>query len=286
MFVILGGTGHIGSALAERLLQRRASVTIVTRDERKCAHWQARGARVAVADVRDVPRLRQVLAHGKRAFLLNPPADPACDTAKEERASAMAIAEAVCGSGLERVVLESTYGAQPGEMLGDLGVLYELEQALRRAETPVSIIRAAYYMSNWEASIASARSEGRLFSLYPASFALPMVAPNDIAELAAELLTRDSWRPGSTYIEGPKHYSPADVAAELASVLGRAVTVEVIDEAKWESFLIGAGFSQAAARSMAAMTRVTLHGGPEAPTAPVRGPTTLRRYIEDRARAG
>jgi uncharacterized protein YbjT (DUF2867 family) len=110
-----------------------------------------------------------------------------------------------------------------------------------------------------------------------------MVAPNDIAELAAELLTRDSWRPGPTYIEGPKHYSPADVAAELTSLLGRPVRLEVIDEASWENFLSGVGFSSAAARSMAAMTRVTLHQGPEAPTAPVHGRTTLRRYLEDRA---
>jgi hypothetical protein len=31
------------------------------------------------------------------------------------------------------------------------------------------------------------------------------------------------------------------------------------------------------------MTRVTLHQGPEAPTAPVHGRTTLKRYLESGA---
>ncbi|HEX6242742.1 MAG TPA: NAD(P)H-binding protein [Polyangiales bacterium] len=281
MFVILGGTGHIGSALAERLLGRGERVTIVSHDEGKRATWEARGADVALADVRDVPALRRALARGARAFLLNPPADPSSDTAKAELETAHAIAEAVRGAGLARTVVESTYGAQPGAALGDLGVLYQLERLLRGADSAVSVIRGAYYMSNWDASIPLARSEGRLLSLYPANFLLPMVAPRDIAQVADALLTADDARPGPTYVEGPERYTPADVAEALASVLRRSVEVETIPEPQWEPFLRQAGFSPAAARSMAAMTRATLEN-PELPAAPVRGATSLRRYLAGR----
>jgi uncharacterized protein YbjT (DUF2867 family) len=60
------------------------------------------------------------------------------------------------GSGLEKIVAQSTYGAQPGEGKGDLNVLYDLEQALAAQPISVSVIRAAYYMSNWDAALKTA----------------------------------------------------------------------------------------------------------------------------------
>jgi uncharacterized protein YbjT (DUF2867 family) len=91
----------------------------------------------------DVDALRAILRTGRRAFLLNPPADPSTDTDEQERRSVAAILQALEGSGLERVVAESTMGAQPGERLGDLNVLYEFEQGLRRQPIPASVIRRA-----------------------------------------------------------------------------------------------------------------------------------------------
>ena len=76
MHVILGGTGHIGSALAQALLDCDEPVLIVTHDADKRSDWGARGAEVAVVDVADTHALREVFRRGTRAFLLNPPADP------------------------------------------------------------------------------------------------------------------------------------------------------------------------------------------------------------------
>jgi hypothetical protein len=55
------------------------------------------------------------------------------------------------GSGLEKVVAESTGGAQPRDRIGDLNVLWELEEGLSRQTIPAAINRAAYYMTNWDA---------------------------------------------------------------------------------------------------------------------------------------
>ncbi|MGX9115292.1 hypothetical protein ACWTU6_01150 [Mesorhizobium sp. BHbsci] len=51
---------------------------------------------------------------------------------------------------MRKIVAQSTYGARPGDRCGDLNILYELEQQLRGQPIPASIIRAAYYMSNWD----------------------------------------------------------------------------------------------------------------------------------------
>ena len=279
MYIILGGTGHIGSQLTGLLLDMGERVTVVTRSEEKRTECEKSGADVAVVDVRDVEALRRVFSRGKRAFLLNPPAAPSTDTDVEERRTAPSIVAALEGSGLLRVVAQSTYGARPGRNIGDLGVLYELEQALHRQPIATSIIRGAYYMSNWDMSLGTARSDGRVNTFFPAAFKLPMVAPHDIAKFAAVLLTGTTERVGLHYIEGPERYSAADVAAAFAHALGRTVTSETIPQSRWMDTLTAVGFSERAAKSMAEMTRITLNE-PELPDAPARGTTTLRQYIE------
>lgn len=283
MHVVLGGTGHVGSALVSALLARGEPVTVVTRDASKRAAFNARGVEVAVLDLHDASALQKVLKGKKRAFLLNPPAPPESeDAAREEQHTVAAIVSALRGSRLEGVVAASTYGAQPGDSIGDLGVLCELEQALRAQSIPAAIVRSAYYMSNWDFALESARECGTIPSLYPADFALPMVAPRDIAHLVAELLTRPIPDDALHFIEGPAEYTPRDVAAALGALLDRPVAVDVIPEDGWQAALEFLGFSPKSAASMAAMTRLTLHGPKEAAVGAHRGPTTLREYLQDR----
>jgi nucleoside-diphosphate-sugar epimerase len=133
MHILLGGTGHIGTALSDALVARGESVTVVTRNNRRTQELQRKGLQVALADVFDTDALRRVFWQGKRLFLLNPPADPSTDTDTQERRSLASILAALDGSGLEKVVAESTYGAQPVECSGDLGILWDMEQARHRS---------------------------------------------------------------------------------------------------------------------------------------------------------
>ncbi|MES2459197.1 MAG: NmrA family NAD(P)-binding protein [Armatimonadota bacterium] len=284
MHIILGGTGHIGSALARALLDQGEPVTVVTRDaENAMARDLAnRGANVAAADVLDTTALRRILHQGKRLFLLNPPAAPRANTTVEERRTLTSILAAIDGSGLERIVAESTYGAQPGQNIGDLGVLFEMEQALKVQPIPATIIRAAYYMSNWQPSIQTARESGVVFSLYPPDFALPMVAPEDIGALAARLMMQPADQASQTgphYIEGPRHYTANDVAAALSAILGKPVRTEHITPDRWQANFKELGFSEEAAESFANMTRITLQGQFPPEGVVERGPTSLQDYL-------
>ena len=167
MYIILGATGHVGSAVAQSLLDKGESVTIVTHDASKGEAWQQKGATVAVVNVHDTEQLRHVFQQGRRLFVLNPPAPITTDTAQEERKSIQSILAAIPGSNVEKIVVESTYGSQPGDQVGDLGVLYELEQGLQKTGIPTSIVRAAYYMSNWDLALATAQA------VRPGAHALP-----------------------------------------------------------------------------------------------------------------
>ncbi|MCF2487661.1 NmrA family NAD(P)-binding protein [Dyadobacter sp. CY347] len=279
MYIILGATGHVGSAVAETLLSRGEAVTVITRDAEKAEKFRQKRAVVAVADVHAVETLRQVFRTGKRLFLLNPPALPDTDTIAEEKKSLASIIAALEGSGLEKVVALSTYGAHDGEGVGDLGVLYEMEQQLSETHIPFSIVRAAYYMSNWDGFLQTAKTEGKIYSLYPDDFELPMVAPEEIGKFAAELLIEPVERTGLYYIEGPAEYTPADVGNAFSEALAKQVDTEVIPRTEWIPFLKKMGFSQHAAESMAAMTDITLEEKYEVSDSPVRGEISIRDYV-------
>jgi uncharacterized protein YbjT (DUF2867 family) len=281
MYIILGATGHIGSVVTQQLLDKEQNVTVVTRSPNNAALWEKKGAVAAIADVRNTTALKNIFNKGKYLFLLNPPASPHSDTTIEELLTINSILEAVKDSGIEKIVAQSTYGAQPGDNIGDLGTLYKMEQGLQRLDIPSCIVRAAYYMSNWDMSLESARNEQKLYSFFPPSLKLPMVAPQDIGKFAAELLLDEKKNEGLYFIEGPESYSPADVAAAFSHSLKQKVAPVEIPRPKWIDEMIGMGFSDQAALSFSNMTALVVTQNLTTPTDPIRGSTSLQDYISE-----
>lgn len=281
MHIILGATGHVGSALLQKILAHGEPVTAITHSPDKAEGLRALGAGVAVADVFDTASLHRVFAAapGARLYLLSPPAAPATDTDLVERRSVTSIVEAVRGASPAKVVVHSTSGAQPVERAGDLGVLYALEQGIKALPAPVSVLRAGYYFSNWDASLATAREEGVLHTMFPGDFKLPMVAPQDLGEVGARLMLQAPGQTGVLEVEGPERYSSNDVAAAFAKALGRPVKAVTTPPDQWQKAFEAMGFSAAAAASYARMTQITLDEKYEMEGTLVRGKTTLQEYV-------
>lgn len=280
MYVIMGGTGHIGSATADILLSLGEAVTIVSRSPGHASGWRAKGAEIVEADLNDVSSLHAALRRGRRALLLNPPADPTTDTDAVEKRTGANILEALEGSGLEKVVAVSTGGAQSGDRIGDLNTLWEFEEGLRRQPIPTAINRGAYYMSNWDVLLDTVRATGKLPSMFPADLPIPMVAPQDLGRFAADRLLSGTDDVGVRYMEGPKRYSPADVARAFSEALGRQIDVEVKPRAGWYDGFLQLGFSEAAALSYTRMTELCVDYGFDMPANASRGATTLELYID------
>lgn len=279
MFVIMGAAGHVGSEVANALLDRDQRVAIVTRDPAHGEAWLTKGAVVVKADINEPSSLRAALRSGRRAFILNPPGDIKGDTDAIERRTVADILAALADSGLEKVVAESTAGAAPGDAIGDSSVLWEFEQGLERQSIPTAINRAAFYMSNWDAQLDRVRTEGKLQSMYPADFTLPMVAPCDLGVIAADRLTSARNDVGIRYVEGPKRYSPNDVAAAFAEALQRPVEVIVTPLEKLRDAYRQLGFSDAAADAYARMTEQTLRSNFDFGDRVIRGGTTIDTYV-------
>lgn len=282
MHIITGGTGRVGSALAEALLKKGEKVTVISRSSKSANEWMSKGAQIAVVDIYDTSALHETFKKGKSIFILNPPADPMTDTPVQERKTATSLAEALKYSGAEKVVVESTLGAQPGDNIGDFGVLYELEKSVAALSYPYSIIRPAYYMSNWYEQLPAIKAAGELISFFPADLKFPMVAPTDIGELAAHLMMENK-TPTINSIQGPELYSANDVAGAFSTIIDKKIKVKVIPKEKWKSTYMSFGFSEQGAESYTNMTKISLDEFEKSidTTGFIKGKTSLQEYIND-----
>ena len=279
MYIILGATGHIGSSVVKGLVEKGQPVIAVTSNPDHVKQIEKMGATAALADVAKTSTLTELFRKGTRLYLLNPPAPVDRDPSEIENRNIDNIIESIQKASFEKIVGQSTYGAQPGKRLGDLDVLYNMEQKLQEASPGSSIIRGAYYYSNWEMSVRSARNDGKVYSLYPPGFKLPMVAPADIAGLVVDELMSPSADNKLTCMEGPERYSPNDVARAFSEALHKRVQAVAIRQDDWVPFLQKAGFSPRAAESMANMTKATVESAERFPENFERGETTLTEYI-------
>jgi len=275
----MGATGNVGGAVADTLLKMGEKVGIITREPHRADSWRERGAIVLKADIDDVASLNAAFQKGRRAFLLNPPADPSDDTDVVERRTIANILAALEGVDLEKIVAASTYGARQGEPAGDLTTLWELEEGLRRQPIPTAINRGAYYMTNWLGLADMVRESGKLPSMFPADFLMPMVAPRDLGEAAANRLCSPTTDVGIRYVEGPERYTPRQVAKAFASALGQDVEIEVAPRETLEDLFRGMGFSAAAAKSYARMTTITLDENFDKPSGLELGQVSLEAFI-------
>jgi uncharacterized protein YbjT (DUF2867 family) len=277
MFIILGAGGNVGSEVARALSAAGQKAIAVLHSADKVEAIRSDWVEPVVVDVVDSEALRAVFRRGKRAFLLNPPGDPSGDSNAQELRTARSITAALAGSGLEKIVVASTYGAQPGDRLGDLSTLHEFERLAVANGIPTAINRGAYYFTNL-AMLAEPAKAGTLPTAFPADFVLPMVAAADLAAAAAERLLSPVDDVGVVHVEGPERYTFADVADAFARHLGRAVRVATTPRAQWEESFRAVGFSPESARSFALMTGATIDG-PDLPAAPRKGAVTLDAYV-------
>jgi NAD(P)H dehydrogenase (quinone) len=234
MFAITAITGKVGGVVANTLLAAGCGVRAVVRDEAKGAAWKARGCEIAVADLTDVGPLARALEGAEGAFVLLPPVfDPEPDF-RDVRATIAAIQKAMAQARLPKAVVLSTIGADAAQP-NLLNALRYLEQALGGLDSPITFLRAGWFMENAEWDVASAREQGVVTSyLQPLDRPIAMVSIHDVGRVAAEVL-RETWSGGRILeLEAAERTTPNAIAAAFAKALGKPVAAKIAPREEWE----------------------------------------------------
>ncbi|MEV7007760.1 NAD(P)H-binding protein [Streptosporangium sp. NPDC051022] len=207
MIVVTGATGNVGRALVRMLTEAGQHVTAVAR-RIEPADVPA-GARAVAADLGDADSLSAALSGAKTLFLLVAGEDPAGVLAKAKAA------------GVTKVVLLSSQGVgtRPGAYAHAAG----FEQAVAASGLEFTVLRSGGMASNalaWAEPIRAHRTAAAPF----AEVGLPFIDPDDVAAVAAAVLTGDG-HDGATYVlTGPAPTTPRQRAEAIGQAIGEPVT--------------------------------------------------------------
>jgi NAD(P)H dehydrogenase (quinone) len=286
LYAITGISGQVGGAMARTLLARGKAVRAVVRNVEKGQSWAAKGCEIAVADMEDAAALAAAFQGTDGVFILPPSEfDPSPGFPEALRVIA-AVKKAIENARPKKVVCLSTIGAQATQP-NLLTQRTLLEQALSTLSIPVTFLRPAWFMENFAWDIASARDSGVIaFFLQPLDKPVPMIATRDIGLLAAKLIEEDWQGLRVVELEAARRYTPNEVAAALASVVGRPVRAEAVPRETWGSLFKSQGMKDPIPRIQMLdgfnEGWIEFEGG-EAGTE--KGPTDLEAVLRDLAEA-
>src|ERR1700730_10308614 len=216
--LVIGATGRVGRHVVHQLVNRRASVRVLTRDSSK-ANFPV-SVEVLQGDLLDIGALRTAFTGVSTLFLLNA-------VTGDEFTQAIITLNVAREAGVDRVVYLSVIHADRFVNVPHFAVKSGAERMLEAMGFSATIVRPSYFIDN-ELMIKDVIIKHGLYPMPIGNKGVAMVDARDIAEVAAIELIRREQAPGKLPIAtinlvGPDTLTGSGVAAIWAEALGRPV---------------------------------------------------------------
>ena len=236
MILIIGGRSKIGSALIADLLAAGQQVRALVRPGEP-ADGIPDGAQTVAGDLADEGSLITAMKEADRVFLLSSPHPDAVAWHRNA-------IDAARRTGVQLLVRSSILGADRDTEAEFITAHTASDRYLEDSGLPYVILRPNLFLQNIPESTIPAIDASGNFYVNAGQARISMADTRDIAAVAAAVLTGDGHVGAHYDVTGPAALSYSDVAAKLASVLGRTVSyVDVPDDAVRQA-LLGAGLNE------------------------------------------
>ncbi|SDQ80935.1 Uncharacterized conserved protein YbjT, contains NAD(P)-binding and DUF2867 domains [Chryseobacterium soldanellicola] len=217
--VITGSLGNVAKPLAQQLINEGHDITVISSNESKKSEIETLGAKAAIGSITDLDFLVNTFNGADVAFLMTPPNMGPENVVENTINAGKNYAEAIQQTGLKRVVMLSSIGADSPVENGPIKGLHFIEKFYNALEnTSVTFLRAGYFYINFFNDIPMIKNAGIIGGNYPGDVKIPLVHPVDIAKAAAEELVKHSEAKNVRYI-----VSDIRPASDLAKVFGSAI---------------------------------------------------------------
>ncbi len=283
-FVVCGATGNVGSRITEKLLAAGEPVRVVGRERVRLGPLAARGAEPWPGDICDTAFLEKVFSGVRGAFILIPPRYDVPDVREYQNGVGESLVSALSKAKVPRIVALSSVGAHLAEGTGPIVGLHDLETRLSALKNAgVVCLRPAYFMENHLWSISLIRSRGVNGSTTRPDVPLPMIATEDIADVAARLFVDGKFHGHSIrYLLGPRDLTMSEATRILGETIGKpGLRYVQFPEEEARKEMAGAGMSGSMIDALLEMQR-GFNAGVVRPTrernAENTTPTTLESF--------
>jgi (4-alkanoyl-5-oxo-2,5-dihydrofuran-3-yl)methyl phosphate reductase len=271
--LVTGSTGKVGSRLIRELLSRGQEVRAFTRSGER-SRFDSR-VEIAVGDFNDNKSIFRALEGVSRMYLLS--AGPDLEVHESN------VIEAAQAAGIELIVKQSVARAH-NKSTGILRRHRAGEERIERSGLPYVFLRPDSFTTNalsWAETIkASNTAYGAL-----GDAAIPVIDPDDIAAVAAAVLTVPG-HAGRTYeLTGPESLTSEQQVATLAGLLGRPLNYVNIPDSVARDNMLRTGMQPRQVESLLGLTQTLRAAGRMEPTEDVRAvlgrePRSFRQWAE------
>jgi uncharacterized protein YbjT (DUF2867 family) len=223
LITIFGASGNIGKPLAARLLEAGKQVRLITRNRAHLAEFEAKGAEVMEGDQMDPVFCIKAMEGAEVVHLLIPPSWTLTTTWHEYyRTATSAFMAGIQGSGVKKIVFISSQGSHDLSA-GPVGFTGEFELELEKVDNiDLVILRPGYFFQNLYGMAGMIAHMNILGSSTAPDKEVSMIHTNDIAEVAAEVLSHPESIQGISrrFIVGPKDLTMVEVAKIIGTAIG------------------------------------------------------------------
>ncbi|MGG7569297.1 NAD(P)H-binding protein [Streptomyces sirii] len=243
MLIVTGATGHLGTLIVNRLLERVPAdrVGVSVRDVSKAAGLAERGVRVRAGDFTEPGSLKRAFEGAERVLVVS----AAIRGGGALTANRVAI-DAAREAGAQRILYTSHQAASPTSLFPPQQVHAATEEHLKQQGIPYTALRNGFYASTLSHYLGAALETGTLAA--PQDGMVSWTAHGDLAKVAALALAEDGALDGITPPLTALHTLDfAGIAEILSLITGRTITRVVVDDNEWTTAAVAGGMSRPAA---------------------------------------
>ncbi|MET6998108.1 SDR family oxidoreductase [Chitinophaga defluvii] len=219
--VITGSLGHISKLVAQALVQKGHSVTVISSNAQKQEEIEALGAKAAIGSLENVNFLISAFKDADAVYCMIPPNFSELNQVEYYKKIGNNYAQAIQQSGVKRIVHLSSWGAHLDKGTGIILGSHNVETMLNRLQdASITHIRPGSYYYNLLGFISMIKSVDFIGANYGGDDKIVWAHPIDISAAVAEELEK-------TPTETRKvRYVASDerTASETALVLGNAIS--------------------------------------------------------------
>jgi NAD(P)H dehydrogenase (quinone) len=235
MILVTGAAGKTGRAVIRALAEKGVLVRgLIRRSEQADVIRSFGAAEICVGSFDDASALARAVAGVESIYHICPNVSP------HEVAYARAVAAAAQAAGVNRFVYHSVLHPQIEAMPHHWQKL-RVEALLLEAGFDLTILQPTAYMQNILGGWRGIIEDGVFRIPFPVEARLSLVDLNDVAAVAALVLTDSGYGGASFELVGTLPLSQIEVAAVIGSVLGRRIRAEAETIEAWQARASGMG---------------------------------------------
>ncbi len=249
MILITAAGGKTGQAVIRALARKGVAVRALLLRQEHVPDLQALGVTdVVVGDMHDRDTLARAMEGVAAIYHICPAVQP------DEAAIGIATVAAARAAGVELFVYHSVLHPQIAALTHHAQKL-RVEAELIPSGLPFTILQPAPYMQNILDAWGCITEQGVYASLYGLDTRMSLVDLDEVAEVAARVLTEPGHQAASYELSGPEALTAATMAATLAHALGRPVHAENFSLEQWEERAHAAGLGDYQVETLSTMFR-------------------------------